>query len=158
MGLSADQAEAVYQMAMDLVKAGGAQEGDAQETQMARARRRAAMSRRRARGARSPRREFSRGESRGESRGARPMGRRFSESPRGRRPLSARSRQMGASGMEAQLRRQRREIMELKRQLREFGAQPAARPARARENFNTQPKAMSTAGNVIDRVKSFINK
>lgn len=157
MGLSADQAEAVHQMAMDLVNAGGAQEGDAQETQMARARRRAAMSRR-ARGARSPRREFSRGVARGESRGARPMGRRFSESPRGRRPLSARSRQMGASNMEAQLRRQRREIVELKRQLREFGAQPAARPARARENFNTQPKAMSTGGNVLDRVKSFINK
>jgi len=142
MGLSADQAEAVHQMAMDLVNAGGAQEGDAQETQMARARRRRAMARRRAnmsrRPARGQRSEFSgRRPVRGEVRGRRDFG-----------TTDNRTQMM--------LRRQRREIMELKRQLKEFGAQPAARPERTRGEFNTEVKAMPTQGNVLDRVKSFM--
>lgn len=143
MGLSADQAEAVHQMAMDLVNAGGKQE-ETTQTEMSRARRRRAMARRRAnmsrRPARGQRSEFSgRRPVRGEVRGRRDFG-----------TTDNRTQMM--------LRRQRREIMELKRQLKEFGAQPAARPERTRGEFNTQPKAMSTQGNVLDRVKSFMSK
>ena len=140
MGLSADQAEAVHQMAMDLVNAGGKQE-EATQTEMSRARRRRAMARRRAalnRPARGQRSEFSgRRPVRGEVRGRREFG-----------TTDNRTQMM--------LRRQRREIMELKRQLKEFGAQPAARPERTRGEFNTEVKAMPTQGKILDRVKSFM--
>lgn len=74
MGLSAEQAEAVHQMAMDLVEAGGAQETATTEVQASRDRR-AALRRRRQRFARmNRRREFNREpEMRGERR---PMRRR----------------------------------------------------------------------------------
>lgn len=141
MGLSADQAEAVHQMAMDLVNAGGKQE-ETTQTEMSRARRRRAMARRRAnmsrRPARGQRSEFSgRRPVRGEVRGRREFG-----------TTDNRTQMM--------LRRQRREIMELKRQLKEFGAQPAARPERTRGEFNTEVKAMPTQGKILDRVKSFM--
>lgn len=158
MGLSADQAEAVHQMALDLINAGGSQEGEATQTEMSRARRRRrAMARRRARGGRtamSARRRPARG-------ARRPMGeRQFSASPRrGRRPAPRGRREMGADNRtQMMLRRQRREIAELKSQLQQLGAQPAARPERARGNFSTQPQVMPSQGNVLDRVKSFISQ
>lgn len=169
MGLSADQAEAVHQMAMDLVNAGGKQEGEATSTEMSRIHRRRALARRArggvqerefSRGRFEDRREFSRGHDevrrpstrREFHRGERPMGDEFGRS---RRPAQ---RQFGSDNRTAVLlRRQQREIMELKRQLREFGAQPAARPERVRGEFNTQPQEMPTTGKVLDRVKSFLS-
>lgn len=156
MGLSADQAEAVHQMAMDLVNAGGKQEGEATPTEMSRLRRRRAMARRRAR-AGVQEREFSRGRRRPSgrrefTRGERPRGREFGRS---RRPVRGEFGQDNRTAI--MLRRQQREIVELKRQLQELGAQPAARPERVRGEFQAQSQTMPNTGKILDRVQSFLS-
>lgn len=142
MGLSADQAEAVHQMAMDLVNAGQEPAQDAQPTEMRR------MSRR------TPRRNFSRRPARraSEQREARVGRSKFSRRPTRSRQELSEAREKRTQVM---LRRQRNRIQELESQLREMGQQPAAAPvSRAPQNFSrtTVNENFATPGTPRDRV------
>jgi hypothetical protein len=150
MGLSADQAEAVHQMAMDLVNAGGKEETPATEM---------SAHRRRALRAANRRREMGRDNRETEVRQPkrRPMRTEFGSDRPARRPQREDRREFGAERMEVMMRRQRREIMELKRQLMELGAQPAARPERVQQQFTTTAPKMTAQGSILDRVKSYID-
>ena len=115
MGLSAEQAEAVHTMAMDLIDAGEGEE----TTEEVKEEVKVEASRQR-RNRRSRRAEFSRGRS------ARPE----------RRELSVEDK------MERRLNRLERSNRALRSQLREFGAAPAARGVRTAPNVdsNSTPK------------------
>jgi len=116
MGLSAEQAEAVHTMAMDLIDAGEGEETTEEVKQEVKVE---ASSQRRNR--RNRRAEFAR-----ERRSERPM----------RRELSAEDK------MEQRLNRLERSNRALRSQLREFGAAPAARGVRTAPNVdsNSTPK------------------
>lgn len=165
MGLSAEQAEAIHQMAMDLIESTGAESsGEEQKVEASRARRGSYRrggtrrmgsggSRELGRGPRGRRRGMSaqRGRGvRGDFRGER-VGRREFGDVRGTR------RNFEADRMERQLRRQRREIRELRSQLTALGAQPGA------ARFNTAPKTemsapaqVPTQGSPKDRVMAML--
>lgn len=121
MGLSAEQAEAVHQMAMDLVDAGGAQETTTTEVQASRQQRRERARRRfeRMSRQRGRRREFMEGR------------------PRGRREeMSSQDKKM--KHLFSMMRELRRENKELKEQL---GMRPAAQklsanPARGEQQVH----------------------
>lgn len=140
MGLTAEQAEAVHQMAMDLVNAG--QEPVAEE--------KTEMSRRRAR------RAFSRGY----GRPRRPRREQMSQKQEGRRSFSGRPAPRGRRNFESQertrmiFRRQRQRIVELEKQLAAMGQAPAARPLNnAPQHFGRKVKPeMPTQGSPKDRV------
>ena len=152
MGLSADQAEAVHQMAMDLVNAGGKQESEAPATEMSRSRGRNFERSRDYRG-RSRSREFNRGFESRQFRSERGEFREDRREVRGRR-----FSQINEMEMRVMLRRQSRQIMELQRQLQELSAQPAARPERVQQQFTTTHAQMPTQGSILDRVKSYVQQ
>ena len=137
MGLSADQAEAVHSMAMDLVNAAGetteapAAEDNKEELSAARRRR---FARRRA--ARRNRQEMG-----------------YSKKPRRpKRGEFKRGRSDRQEVMMSRLRAQRKEIVELKKQLAELGQQPAAEQVtRSKSNFQQAEPIMGNA-NAKDRV------
>jgi hypothetical protein len=135
MGLSADQAEAVHSMAMDLVNAAGeapAAEENKEELSAARRRR---FARRRA--ARRNRQEMG-----------------YSKKPRRpkRGEFSRRGRSDRNEVVMSRLRAQRKEIVELKKQLAELGQQPAAQQVtRSKSNFQQAEPILGNA-NAKDRV------
>ena len=115
MGLSAEQAEAVHQMAMDLIEAAPAEapaEGEATAVEASRQRRKRGM------GYGGKRKRMSRGRSRSRM------------SRRGRSQFStdrpARSRRAEMSREERTIARQRRQIAKMKRELSALGKAPAA--------------------------------
>ena len=145
MGLSAEQAEAIHQMAMDLIENTG--EGNQEKVEASRMRRKRNYSRGgRRRGMMNSEREMRRG--------GRPGRRRMSAD---RRP--SRRREMSAERMERQLRRQRREIQELRNQLQQFGAQPGdVRLSRGPVNHEPKqalnlPNINTVQGRVFDMLK-----
>ena len=153
MGLSAEQAEAVHTMAMELVDVSGGEtitEEVKEETKV--------EASRQGRGRRqSPRREFSR-------RGAEGRRARFSrdeEPTRGRLAMSEQrsERTNPTQRLEVQLRRQRREMAEMRKQLIELGAQPATRGlsnAPQRREVSGQIPTPSAEGSIQDRVNSML--
>lgn len=147
MGLSAEQAEAVHSMAMDLINAG---EGEVTET--TEVTEETKIEARRARSAaRARRSEYSRSESpRAERRGDRNVGRR----------LMSRNEQV--ERMERRLTRLSRQNRELRSRLEEFGQRPAARPLNNRPHHEaptagTQPLA-GKAGEALAMIQNFSNK
>lgn len=159
MGLSAEQAEAVHQMAMDLVENASGDPG-VEKVEASRVKRGGYSrggSRRMGRGARA-------GESRmGHSRPSRRRGMSADRRPtRNQRPSRGGRREMSGNDMGRQLRQQRRAIRELRQQITELsqqlGHQPGAAP------LNTAPKnvAMSapqevpTQGSPKDRVMAML--
>ena len=140
MGLSAEAAEAVHSMAMDLIDAGGSEE----KTEEVNTEEKIEASRqRRSRPARTERRsEFAKS--------ARPTRRKMSEEEKD----EARKRNAN--------RRLRRQNIELRQQLRELGASPAApglrnSPNGQTENFSsTTNKAVPTGtAQALDMIKNF---
>ena len=133
MGLSAEQAEAVHEMAMELADAGN---GETQSQEEVKEDNKVEASRQR-----RPRRAIRR---RGEfNRNERPQ----------RRELSKEEQ------MERRMRRLSRQNREMRKQLREFGAAPAARPLRnaptvTQENspaFKALPKSTQAAMDLINQ-------
>jgi hypothetical protein len=149
MGLSAEQAEAIHQMAMDLIESAPEGSGEEQKVEASRMRRRSYSSGRADRmGRHGGRRRMGRGASR------RGMGSRRSMSrmePRGGR------RMMSADRMERQMRQQRRQIRELRAQLRELGAQPGSTNVRTapQAQFSNQP-AVPVGNSAKERVMSML--
>lgn len=125
MGLSAEQAEAVHEMAMKLVENGSSQE-TTEETKVEASRQRRAEFARRKRG-------YSR------------RGRMMSEerAPRGRREMSREERRM---------RRLARENRMLRQQLSEMGQQPASQPLRNRPQSQASAPKIEAGGSVKSRV------
>ncbi len=142
MGLSAEQAEAVHSMAMDLIDAGGSEEITEEVKEEVKVE--ASRQRRSARSA-SPRRGRSE----------------FARSERsGRRQMS--EAEQKEARQDRATRRLRRQNIELRKQLRELGASPAAQPMRhapnvKQENFSSQaPKAMSKGtSQAFDMINNF---
>ena len=131
MGLSAEQAEAVHQMAMDLIEAAPAEapaEGEAAPVEASRQRRKRGM------GYGGKRKRMSRG------RGRKRMSR------RGRSYMSAerrpsRSRRAEMSREERTIARQRRQIAKMKREMTALGKAPAAQKLSANPH-TTSPVAL----------------
>ncbi len=126
MGLSAEQAEAVHQMAMDLIEA-----GDAEVTEEVKEEEKVEMSRRSRRGMRNGKKK------------------RYSKS---RREMS--SEELS----DRKIARLRRQNIELRKQLREFGQSPATKPLRnapfgdvTEEGNTTMGKATAQAFNMISK-------
>ena len=139
MGLSAEQAEAVFQMAQDLVNAGGGEQP--QKTEASRLRREREFQRARRERQLSRERRFRLEE-------RMPM-------PQSRRELSREGRR-GAEGrtdLSANvIRRQRATIVELRKQLAQMGAAPAAQKlSRAPQGRNAQV-AIPQEGDAKSRV------
>jgi hypothetical protein len=137
MGLSAEQAEAVFQMAQDLVNAGGGEQP--QKTEASRLRREREFQRARRERQLSRERRF-----RSEER-----------MPQSRRELSREGRR-GAEGRTDLsvnvIRRQRATIVELRKQLAQMGAAPAAQKlSRAPQGRNAQV-AIPQEGDAKSRV------
>jgi type II secretory pathway component HofQ len=124
MGLSAEQAEAVFQMAQDLVNAGGGEQP--QKTEASRLRREREFQRARRERQLSRERRFRREERMPQSR--RELSREGRRGSEGRTDLSANV-----------IRRQRATIVELRKQLAQMGAAPAAQKlSRAPQGRNAQ--------------------
>lgn len=130
MGLSAEQAEAVHEMAMKLVENGSSQETQTEETKVEASRQRRA--------------EFARRKRRGYSR------RGFSEEGRERRPMR---REM--SREEMQMRRLARQNRMLRQQLSELGQQPATQPLRNRPEVSAPANKIEAGGDVKSRVFNY---
>lgn len=126
MGLSAEQAEAVHEMAMKLVENGTSEE-TTEETKVEASRQRRA--------------EFARRKRRGYGR----RGRMMSEerAPRGRREMSREERRM---------RRLARENRMLRQQLSELGQQPASQPLRNRPEAKAAQPTIAAGGSAKSRV------
>jgi len=126
MGLSAEQAEAVHEMAMKLVENGTSKE-TTEETKVEASRQRRA--------------EFARRKRRGYGR----RGRKMSEerAPRGRREMSREERRM---------RRLARENRMLRQQLSEMGQQPASQPLRNRPETKATKPMIEAGGSAKSRV------
>ena len=126
MGLSAEQAEAVHEMAMKLVENGSSEETTTEETKVEASRQRRA--------------EFAR---RKRAYGRR--GRKMSEerAPRGRREMSREERRM---------RRLARENRMLRQQLSELGQQPASQPLRNRPQSQASAPKIAAGGSAKSRV------
>jgi len=135
MGLTAEQAEAVHSMAMDLVNAAGeAPAAEETKEELSRDRRRRFARRRAAR------------------RNRQEMG--YSKKPRRpkRSEFSRRGRSDRQEVMMNRLRAQRKEIIELKKQLVELGQQPSAQPVtRTKSNFQ-QAEPLAPNASIKDRV------
>jgi hypothetical protein len=160
MGLNAEQAEAVFSMAQDLVAADGGGEPAAVEASR---QRRARFSRGRvgrSRMSRTPRRSrYSRERVPSRLRRARTE---MSESPMPRRErraeLSRRPRRDMMSAEQRVIARQRRQIAMMRRQQAEGQQQPAARKLSnnpMKGSSSTQPKAIQ-GGSVKERVMNYI--
>jgi adenylate kinase family enzyme len=125
MGLSAEQAEAVHQMAMDLIEASEGEVEVTEEVKEEKIEEKIEASRQR----------------------------------RGRRGGSRGRKQFNKEGREARmLSRLRRQNIELRKQLREFGQSPATKPLRnapygevTEESNTTMSKATSQAFNMINK-------
>jgi len=147
MGLSAEQAEAIHQMAMDLINTDGGSNGEKVEASRMRRKRNYSRGGRR-RGMMNDERQMRHG---------RP-GRRRMSAQRSGRP-EPRRRAMSTERMESQLRRQRREIRELRAQLQQFGAQPGdVRLSRGPVNNEPKqslrlPQSNTIEGRVMDMLK-----
>jgi len=128
MGLSAEQAEAVHEMAMKLVENGSSEETTTEETTKVEA-------------SRQRRAEFARRKRRGYAR----RGRKMSEerAPRGRREMSREERRM---------RRLARENRMLRQQLSEMGQQPASQPLRNRPEAKAAKPTIQAGGSAKSRV------
>jgi hypothetical protein len=126
MGLSAEQAEAVHEMAMKLVENGTSEE-TTEETKVEASRQRRA--------------EFARRKRRGYAR----RGRMMSEerAPQGRREMSREERRM---------RRLARENRMLRQQLSELGQQPASQPLRNRPEAKAAQPTIEAGGSAKSRV------
>ena len=137
MGLSAEQAEAVFQMAQDLVNAGGGEQP--QKTEASRLRREREFQRARRERQLSRERRFRREERMPQSR--RELSREGRRGSEGRTDLSANV-----------IRRQRATIVELRKQLAQMGAAPAAQKlSRAPQGRNAQV-AIPQEGDAKSRV------
>lgn len=130
MGLSAEQAEAVHEMAMKLVENGTTEEPQSEEVKVEASRQRRA--------------EFARRKRRGYSR----RGRMMSEErrPEGRREMSREERRM---------RRLARENRMLRQQLSEMGQQPASQPLRNRPEAKAAQPTIEAAGTAKSRVFNY---
>lgn len=128
MGLSAEQAEAVHEMAMKLVDNGSSEATE--ETKVEASRQRRA--------------EFARRKRRGYAR----RGRKMSEerAPRGRREMSREERRM---------RRLARENRMLRQQLSELGQQPASQPLRNRPQTQATQPTIEAGGTAKSRVFNY---
>ena len=132
MGLSAEQAEAIHQMSMDLLEAGTGETTEEVSTET------------------TEKVEASR-----QRRGRRNLSRKPSQArkSRSRRGLSEDSRE---ARMVSRLRRQN---IELRKQLREFGASPATRPLRNAPSGQVEESATpTTMGNATSQALAMINK
>jgi len=132
MGLSAEQAEAIHQMSMDLLEAGTGETTEEVSTET------------------TEKVEASR-----LRRGRRNLSRKPSQArkSRSRRGLSSDSRE---ARMVSRLRRQN---IELRKQLREFGASPATRPLRNAPSAEVEESATpTTMGNATSQALAMINK
>lgn len=144
MGLSAEQAEAVHSMAMDLINAGDGEtqettEEVTEETKVEAARARRGMGKRK---------KYSRRRGMGDS------------APRGRR-MSAQDADSKMERMERRMRRLARQNREMREELSRMGARPAARPLSNRPSFEepAQPiKNNNLSGSTqaaLDMINSF---
>jgi len=126
MGLSAEQAEAVHEMAMKLVENGSSEEVTTEETKVEASRQRRA--------------EFAR-----RKRGYARRGRMMSEEGRkeGRKEMSLEERRM---------RRLARENRLLRQQLSEMGQQPASQPLRNRPQSQASAPKIEAGGSAKSRV------
>lgn len=150
MGLNAEQAEAVYTMAQDLVSAGGEAPAEAVAVEASRQRRarRAEFARRRARLSRSgQRRRLSSGRS---VQGA--------SMRNGRNALSRRPRRSEMSAEARVIARQRRQIAEMKRELSAKNNAPAARKLSNNpiKGGSAAHKATFSGGSAKERVMNFV--
>jgi len=149
MGLSAEQAEAIHQMAMDLVNnapAEGSNEGERVEASRARRRNYSGRSGRSGRPGRS---KMGGSRRRGMSRSERPVGRReFSRNLGGRREFSDVER------LERTVARQRRQLAKMQEQLEGMGQRPGSDRLNSAPNVNLTQQAQFTApqGSVKARV------
>jgi len=143
MGLSAEQAQAVYQMAQDLAKEGSGEKVEASRMRRARM---SAMRRRMA--GRGTRERFS-------SQGREARAERFERRERPARSRFARSERMARperSNFSSEIiSRQRATIAELRSQLKEFGAQPAAQRMSSQRQAPQAP-VIPAAGSIQERV------
>jgi hypothetical protein len=155
MGLSAEQAQAVYQMAQDLAKEGSGEKVEASRMRRARM---SAMRRRMA--GRGTRERFSSEgrEARAErfERRQRPARSRFARSERMARPerfgRTERSARPERNNFSSEIiSRQRATIAELRAQLKEFGAQPAAQRMSSQRQAPQAP-VIPAAGSIQERV------
>lgn len=132
MGLSAEQAEAIHQMSMDLLEAGTGETTEEVSTET------------------TEKVEASR-----QRRGRRDLSRKPSQArnSRSHRGLSEDSRE---ARMVSRLRRQN---IELRKQLREFGASPATRPLRNAPSAEVEESATpTTMGKATSQALAMINK
>ncbi len=130
MGLSAEQAEAVHQMAMDLIEASDGEVVEEKVTEEVKKEEKVEMSRRSRRGMRKGKKRYS----------------------KSRREMSSEDLS------DRKIARLRRQNIELRKQLREFGQSPATKPLRnapfgeVSEESNTQMgKATAQAFNMITK-------
>jgi len=130
MGLSAEQAEAVHQMAMDLIEASDGEVVEEKVTEEVKKEEKVEMSRRSRRGMRKGKKRYS----------------------KSRREMSSEDLS------DRKIARLRRQNIELRKQLREFGQSPATKPLRnapfgeVSEESNTQMgKATAQAFNMISK-------
>lgn len=128
MGLSAEQAEAVHEMAMNLAESGSSEETVTEETKVE--------------ASRSRRAEFARRKRRGYSR------RKMSEE----RGEGRRARRTEMSREEMRMRRLSRQNRMLRKQLEELGQQPAANPVRNRPQAAAEQPTISAEGTAKSRV------
>lgn len=149
MGLNAEQAEAVHSMAMDLVNAGDGETTEKTE-QVNEEKIEAGRHSRRGMGRKK---EYSR-------RGRASMGRNERMGSRRRRSMSRES--SGDERMERRMRRLARQNRELRSQLQELGARPAARPLSNRptesapaQNFGTANSLTKSTQQALDMINSF---
>ena len=140
MGLSAEQAESVHQVAMDLVDAGGGEETTEEVKEETR------VEASRERRLRRKRREMQRANG----------------TPNRGTERRARRTEMSASEkLEKRLDRLERQNRPLRGQLREFGASPAAQPLRNKPQFQQQeaavaPKAMDAGtARAFEMIKNY---
>ncbi len=130
MGLSAEQAEAVHQMAMDLIEASEGEVVEEKVTEEVKKEEKVEMSRRSRRGMR-----------------------------KGKKRYSKSRREMSSTDLsDRKIARLRRQNIELRKQLREFGQSPATKPLRnapfgevSEESNTTMGKATAQAFNMITK-------
>jgi len=154
MGLSAESAQALYQMALDLAKEGNGEKVEAsrmsrRQLEFKRELRKRREMRRQRMEARGERREFGVRRELRERDARRPMDarrERFERSGRGMR-----RERFGAEQTDSLIRRQRATIIELRKQLKEFGALPAAQRLSAQRQNDVQP-GVPTGGSIQERV------
>ena len=130
MGLSAEQAEAVHQMAMDLIEASEGEVVEEKVTEEVKKEEKVEMSRRSRRGMRKGKKRYS----------------------KSRREMSSEDLS------DRKIARLRRQNIELRKQLREFGQSPATKPLRnapfgevSEESNTTMGKATAQAFNMISK-------